>query len=231
MTLLLSMDKQMSQCSIWHSILIEEKKKDYFKKILTHLKKRKKEGAVIYPKQSEWFNAIHYTPFEQVKVVIIGQDPYHNPEQAHGLSFSVLPGTKIPPSLRNIYKELHHSCQFIIPDHGCLIPWAKQGVLLLNSVLTVEKNNANSHAKVGWQTFTDTLIRRLNTHPKKIIYLLWGAQAQKKQALIDQKKHAVLTAPHPSPLSAHRGFLGCGHFSAANEILVNAGRSPIHWQL
>lgn len=217
--------------STWKELLAAEKEKEYFKSMMAYLNKRHLDGAVIYPETTHIFNAIEYTPFESVKIVIIGQDPYHNPGQAHGLSFSVLPSEKIPPSLRNIFKELQTDCGFTIPNHGCLTAWAQQGVLLLNSVLTVEKNNANCHAKIGWQTFTDAIISHLNKHPKKIVYLLWGAQAQKKISLIDTSKHHILTAPHPSPLSAHRGFLGCKHFSKANKILVDANRTPIDWAL
>ena len=176
-------------------------------------------------------HAIQATPFLDVKVVILGQDPYHNPNQAHGLSFSVRHGVQPPPSLQNIFKELRDDCGIAIPNHGCLEKWAKQGVLLLNSVLTVEKNKPQSHAKIGWQQLTDAIIERLNQHPRRIVFLLWGSYAQQKRALIDTKKHVILATTHPSPFSAHRGFLGCKHFSKANSLLKEADRTPIDWKL
>lgn len=215
----------------WDSLLAPEKEKKYFHDILHFLERERARGKVIYPEKSLIFNAIQSTPFLNVKVVIIGQDPYHNPGQAHGLSFSVPKGVKPPPSLLNIFKELKSDCGIDIPTHGCLESWAQQGVLLLNAVLTVEENKPQSHANIGWQYFTDHVIQALNQHPKTIVYLLWGSHAQKKAALIDTKKHIILIAPHPSPLSAHRGFLGCNHFSKANEALVSAGRKPIDWRL
>jgi len=215
----------------WKDLLGEEKSKPYFQKIMAYLQKQRAAGKVIYPPQTEIFNALKYTPFEKVEVVIIGQDPYHGPNQAHGLSFSVKPGITPPPSLKNIFKELHSDIGFEIPNHGCLIPWAERGVLLLNAVLTVEANNPQSHSQIGWQIFTDTVIEKLNTHPKPIVYLLWGAYAQQKEALIDTKKHIILKAPHPSPFSAHKGFLGCKHFSKANEVLKSFGREAIDWSL
>ncbi len=220
-----------TQTLTWQNLLGQEEKKPYFQKILKILKDEQQKGEVIYPPKSLLFNALKLTPFEKVKVVIIGQDPYHGPEQAMGLCFSVNPGVKPPPSLMNIYKELHSDIGFNIPSHGSLINWAKQGVLLLNASLTVRANQAASHAKIGWQQFTDTIILSLNEHPKPIVYLLWGAYAQKKSVLIDQHKHHILKAPHPSPLSAHRGFLGCKHFSLANQLLNNAGRETIDWQI
>ena len=215
----------------WTSLLKDEKKKPYFLEILRFLKKERADGKIIYPAQNNMFNAIELTPFANLKVVIIGQDPYHNPDQAHGLSFSVPKGIRPPPSLLNIFKELKRDCHNEMPNHGCLEHWAKQGVLLLNAVLTVEENKPGSHATIGWQTFTDAIIEKINHHPDQIIYLLWGSYAQKKQALIDTKKHVILTAPHPSPLSAHRGFLGCSHFSKANNYLIKSGRKPIDWQI
>lgn len=215
----------------WHDLLAVEKNKPYFQNIMDFLKQERDVGKIIYPEEQNIFNAINITPFEKVKVVIIGQDPYHNPGQAHGLSFSVQKGVRPPPSLRNIFKELATDCGITKPIHGCLESWAKQGVLLLNAVLTVEKNKPHAHEKIGWQQFTKKIIQSLNQHPKPIVYLLWGAHAQKKQSLIDTKKHFVLTAPHPSPLSAHRGFLGCKHFSTTNDLLEKAGRTPINWQL
>lgn len=215
----------------WTELLLDEKKKPYFLSILDFLEKEHELGKIIYPAQSDIFNAITLTPFSDIKVVIIGQDPYHNPDQAHGLSFSVRKGIKPPPSLQNIFKELHSDCHIPIPSHGCLESWAKQGVLLLNSILTVEENKPQSHAKIGWEQFTDAIIQQSNQHPEPIVYLLWGAHAQKKAALIDDKKHLILTAPHPSPLSAHRGFLGCKHFSKANAFLKKSGRIPIVWEI
>jgi uracil-DNA glycosylase len=215
----------------WETILAAEKEKKYFQDILAFLQNERANGKAIYPEKSLIFNAIQSTPFEKVKVVIIGQDPYHNPGQAHGLSFSVPKDIKPPPSLINIFKALKSDCGIEIPQHGCLTSWAEQGVLLLNATLTVEENKPQSHAKIGWQPFTDHLIRELNHHPETIVFLLWGSHAQKKSELINTKKHVILTAPHPSPLSAHRGFLGCQHFSKTNEILIKAGRTPIDWRL
>ncbi|OGT42202.1 MAG: uracil-DNA glycosylase [Gammaproteobacteria bacterium RIFCSPHIGHO2_12_FULL_40_19] len=215
----------------WKTLLVPEKEKKYFRDILDFLKTERAQGKSIYPAQSDIFNAILRTPFSAIKVVIIGQDPYHNPSQAHGLSFSVPCGIKPPPSLLNIFKELKSDCGIDMPNHGCLESWAAQGVLLLNTVLTVEENKPQSHANIGWQQFTDEIIRHINHHPDTIVYLLWGSHAQKKQDLIDTKKHFVFTAPHPSPLSAHRGFLGCKHFSKTNALLIKTGRTPIDWQL
>lgn len=223
-----------SQSSVeleWKTLLAPEKEKPYFSEIMAFLKAEVAHGKIIYPASAHIFNAIQHTPFSELKVVIIGQDPYHNPGQAHGLSFSVPHGIKPPPSLMNIFKELKSDCGIEPPTHGCLESWAKQGVLLLNSALTVEQNKPQSHANIGWQQFTDTIIRHINQHPDRIIYLLWGSHAQKKAELIDTQKHFILTAPHPSPLSAHRGFLGCKHFSKTNEILKKTGRIPIDWQL
>ncbi len=216
----------------WTDLLAEEKQKDYFKQTLSYVANQRTNGITVYPPQKEVFTAFAVTPFEQVKVVIIGQDPYHGPDQAHGLSFSVKPGVKIPPSLKNIYKELAQDIDgFVIPDHGYLLSWAEQGVLLLNTVLTVEAGKAHSHKHLGWEQFTDKVINVLNTYGNNIIFLLWGSHAQKKGNVIDRNKHVVLTAPHPSPLSAHRGFLGCRHFSTANNLLIQQGKQPINWQV
>lgn len=215
----------------WKSLLAPEKEKKYFQAILNFLKIERARGKIIYPASENIFNALKLTPFSDITVVIIGQDPYHNPGQAHGLSFSVPKGMIPPPSLLNIFQELKNDCGVETPRHGCLENWAKQGVLLLNSVLTVEENKPGSHANIGWQIFTDEVIQKINQHPNPVIYLLWGSYAQKKRDLIDTQKHVILTAPHPSPLSAYRGFLGCKHFSKANEFLKKAGRIPIDWRL
>lgn len=215
----------------WKTLLADEKHKPYFIQILHFLEKERMRGKKIYPTKENIFNALKCTPFEKLKVVIIGQDPYHNPGQAHGLAFSVPKGIAPPPSLLNIFKELKNDCGVPIPTCGCLESWAKQGVLLLNAVLTVEENKPGSHASIGWQQFTDTIIQKINSHPHRIVYLLWGSHAQQKRTLIDATKHLILTAPHPSPLSAHRGFFGCKHFSKTNEFLINADRKPIDWRL
>ncbi|WHL25156.1 MAG: uracil-DNA glycosylase [Candidatus Blochmannia vicinus] len=215
----------------WRYFLSEEKKLSYFKNILSSLEEQKRKGIVCYPKQKDIFNAFRFTSFESVKVVIIGQDPYHGPNQAHGLAFSVLPGVLIPPSLRNIYKELVSDIpNFVIPSHGCLKSWAKEGVLLLNSILTVEAGKSNSHANIGWELFTDKVIRILNIYKEKIIFMLWGRYAQKKGNIISQKKHHILIASHPSPISAQYGFLGCRHFSRANMFLMQQDKQMIDWQ-
>ena len=195
------------------------------------LRERRAGGTRIHPAPANIFAAFDATPFEDVKVVILGQDPYHGPGQAHGLCFSVMPGVPVPPSLVNIYKELARDTGFVRPDHGHLMPWARQGVLLLNSVLTVEAGQAGSHQGKGWEGFTDHVVDVLNREREHLVFLLWGSYAQKKGAVIDPRRHRVLKAPHPSPLSAHRGFLGCGHFSAANEYLCRHGQVPIDWML
>ncbi|WP_298623777.1 uracil-DNA glycosylase [uncultured Legionella sp.] len=215
----------------WSDILGDEKKQPYFKSILQFLAEEAKVGKVIYPASDELFNAFKETPYDKVKVIILGQDPYHGPGQAHGLSFSVKPGVKPPPSLKNIFKELETDLNLPIPAHGCLQKWAKQGVLLLNTSLSVEQNTPQSHAKIGWITFTDTVIRKLNNHPQPLVFLLWGAHAKNKGVLINDKKHLVLTAAHPSPFSVHQGFFGCRHFSKANAFLKANAREPIDWDL
>ncbi|HSC09517.1 MAG TPA: uracil-DNA glycosylase [Rhodanobacteraceae bacterium] len=188
-------------------------------------------GKTIYPPPRCIFAALDATPFDQVKVVILGQDPYHGPGQAHGLCFSVLPGVPQPPSLVNIFREISRDLGIARPDHGCLIPWARQGVLLLNSVLTVERGLAGSHQGKGWEGFTDNIIDHLNREREGLAFLLWGSYAQAKGALIDTRRHRVLKAPHPSPLSAHRGFIGCGHFSKANQWLSEHSQAEIDWSL
>ena len=216
----------------WQSALGNEKQKEYFVELLERVKQARETGSVIYPPQPDVFNALKYTPLDEVKVVILGQDPYHGPNQAHGLCFSVKAGVKTPPSLKNMYKELLTDIDgFVEPNHGTLTSWAEQGVLLLNTVLTVEQGKAHSHAKWGWETFTDKVIDAVNEHCKNVVFLLWGSHAQKKGKHIDREKHLVLHAPHPSPLSAHRGFLGCKHFSQTNQYLVAKGKDPIHWQV
>ena len=216
----------------WSDLLEEEKQKIYFKETLSYVADKRANGINVFPPKELVFSAFSATEFDKVKVVILGQDPYHGPNQAHGLCFSVLPGNKIPPSLKNIYKELRQNIDgFEIPDHGHLQSWADQGVLLLNTVLTVEQGQAHSHKHLGWEKFTDVVIEKINQHGDGIVFLLWGAHAQKKGAQIDQSKHLVLKAPHPSPLSAHRGFLGCKHFSMLNEYLESQGIKKINWQL
>lgn len=213
----------------WDILLEEESQKPYFKSIFTEINQQKSQKKTIYPPEPDIFRALTLTPFDAVKVVILGQDPYHGEGQAHGLAFSVPDGISIPPSLRNIFKELQRDLGKTPPTSGCLDAWAKQGVLLLNDTLTVVANHAHSHATIGWQTFTDAVITSLNHHPQPIAFLLWGKAAAKKAASIQQAKHLCLTAPHPSPLSCHRGFIGCGHFSTTNRWLKEQGQSCIQW--
>lgn len=221
----------MSTIPTWHNFINSEKELTYLKDTLTYVANERQKGKVIYPPQEDVFNAFNYTELADIKVVILGQDPYHGPGQAHGLSFSVRPGIKTPPSLVNMYKELEKDIiGFERPTHGYLLSWAQQGVLLLNTVLTVEQGKAHSHAHLGWETFTDKIIATINEHTEGVVFLLWGAHAQKKGQIIDTKRHHVLKAPHPSPLSAHRGFLGCGHFSQTNELLKQQDQKPIDWQ-
>ncbi len=196
-----------------------------------YLRERKQAGARIFPPGPHIFTAFEATPFDAVKVVILGQDPYHGPGQAHGLCFSVRPGVPVPPSLLNIYKELNADLGITPPDHGCLLPWARQGVLLLNAVLTVEESRAGAHQGKGWEGFTDHVIQTLAEQREGLVFLLWGSYAQAKGKVIDARRHRVLRAPHPSPLSAHRGFLGCGHFSATQRYLQERGVTPIDWRL
>jgi uracil-DNA glycosylase len=195
------------------------------------LRAEKQSGKVIYPPGPEIFAAFDHAPFEAVRVVILGQDPYHGPDQAHGLCFSVRPGVPPPPSLQNIFKEIRRDLGTPAPDHGCLTPWADRGVLLLNSVLTVQQAQAASHQGKGWEGFTDAAIDALNREREGLVFMLWGSYAQRKGQLIDPRRHCVLKAVHPSPLSAHRGFIGCGHFSAANQYLQAQGLAPIDWSL
>lgn len=215
----------------WKKILKDEFAKPYFQQIALHLKTEKSQGKTIYPPGSLIFNAFNTTPFNKVKVVILGQDPYHGPHQAHGLCFSVQNGVPPPPSLVNIFKELHEDIGINIPNHGNLTHWAEQGVFLLNASLTVRAGEPMSHAKIGWASFTDTVIKKISENEKHVVFLLWGKFAQEKRLLIDESKHLVLRAAHPSPLSANAGFFGCKHFSKANTWLMSKGIDPIDWQL
>ena len=215
----------------WKSALREEFDKPYMRELGEFLRREKAAGKVIYPPGPLIFNALNSTPLDQVKVVIIGQDPYHGPGQAHGLCFSVQPGVPAPPSLQNIYKELQRDLNVPIPSHGYLQHWAEQGVLLLNTSLTVEQARAGSHAQAGWQQFTDRVIEVVNERCDGVVFLLWGSHAQSKQKLIDPRKHLILKSAHPSPLSAYRGFLGNGHFSRTNKFLEQNGKTPIDWAL
>ncbi len=222
----------MEQSLSWLDVIAAEKKQSYFQQIQDYVESERAAGKAIYPPESDVFSAFEATEFSNVKVVILGQDPYHGVGQAHGLCFSVLPGIKTPPSLVNMYKELARDVEgFSIPNHGYLQSWAEQGVLLLNTVLTVEQGKAHSHAKSGWERFTDRVIEVLDQELSGVVFLLWGAHAQKKGRFIDRSKHHVLEAPHPSPLSAHRGFFGSQPFSKTNQILLQQGLKPINWHL
>jgi uracil-DNA glycosylase len=214
----------------WAPLLEEEFEKTYYRQLREKLK-TEYQTKVIYPDQQDIFNALHYTSYKDTKVVIIGQDPYHGPGQAHGLSFSVKPGVKIPPSLRNIYKELQEDTGCSIPNHGYLVDWAKQGVLMLNTVLTVQAGNANSHKGLGWELFTNRVIELLNQRETPVIFILWGNFAQQKQQLITSPHHYMIKSPHPSPFSAHNGFFGSKPFSKANMYLREIGSNEIDWQI
>jgi len=215
----------------WLTPLEAEFGQPYMHELRTFLQAEKQAGKRIFPAGGEFFNAFTHTPLDQVKVVILGQDPYHGEGQAHGLCFSVKPGVPVPPSLQNIYRELEAELGLPIPDHGNLTAWADQGVLLLNSVLSVECGRAASHQGRGWERFTDRVIEVVNSEREGVVFMLWGSYAQRKGAIIDTARHCVLKAPHPSPLSAHRGFFGCGHFVAANEYLKRRNVAPIDWRL
>jgi len=215
----------------WSDVVASEKQQSYCKEVISFVERERAAGKTIYPPTSDVFNALAFTPFSQVKVVIIGQDPYHGPNQAHGLCFSVKPPTPPPPSLVNIFLELKNDLGIERPKHGDLESWARQGVLLLNAVLTVEEGKPGSHANKGWERFTSKVIEELNARTEHLVFLLWGSYAQKKAEFVDRRKHLVLTAPHPSPLSAHRGFLGCTHFSQANAYLARHHIEPIEWRL
>lgn len=215
----------------WLPALNEEFHKEYYKNLFEFVK-REYSTHVVYPPSDDIFNALHLTPLKDVKVLILGQDPYHEPGQAHGLSFSVLPGkADTPPSLQNIYKELNDDLGCFVPNNGYLKKWADQGVLLLNTVLTVRAHQANSHKGKGWENFTDAIIRAVNEQDRPIVYMLWGKPAQMKKSMLNNPKHLILEAPHPSPLSAYRGFFGCKHFSQCNEFLQKNGIAPIDWQI
>jgi len=216
---------------LWKHHLMHEFSRDYMQKLRTFLQSEMRLGKIIYPPSKQWFSALNSTPFDQVKVVILGQDPYHGEKQAHGLCFSVSPEVKIPPSLINIYNELEADLHIPAAKHGYLSHWAHQGVLLLNSVLTVEHGKAGSHQNKGWERFTDTIISQLNQHTEHTVFILWGSYAQKKGKNIDEQRHLVIKAPHPSPLSAYRGFFGRKYFSQTNNYLSNHHKTPINWAL
>lgn len=215
----------------WKEVLKDEFSKDYFQQAAAHIKMEKSAGKVIYPPGKFIFHAFEATPFDNVKVVLLGQDPYHGPGQAHGLAFSVQPGVKPPPSLVNIFKELNTDLGMPIPNHGYLESWAKQGVFLLNASLTVRAGEPLSHSKIGWHEFTDSVIQKISDKKKNVVFLLWGRSAHDKQSLIDETRHHVLKAAHPSPFSADKGFFGCRHFSKTNDYLVKNGIDPIDWKL
>lgn len=215
----------------WKARVGDYLRRDDMQALSRFLRERKAAGARIYPPGPRIFGAFEATPFDAVKVVILGQDPYHGPGQAHGLCFSVPPGVPVPPSLDNMFREIQRDLAIPRPDHGCLLPWAQRGVLLLNAVLTVEDGRPGAHQGKGWEGFTDHVVETLGREREGLVFLLWGSYAQAKGRVIDPRRHRVLKTTHPSPLSAHRGFLGCGHFSAANEYLMRRGDAPIDWSL
>ena len=214
----------------WQAALAGEFKKQYYKDLYAFVKEEY-ATKTVYPPSGDIFNALHLTPLKEVKVLILGQDPYHEPGQAHGLCFSVKEGVEIPPSLVNIYKELHDDTGFVIPEHGNLEAWARQGVLLLNTLLTVQAHRAFSHKGKGWEQFTDAVIREVDAQDRPVVCMLWGKPAQEKASMLTNEKHLVLKAPHPSPLSAYRGFFGCRHFSRCNAFLEAHGAEPVNWQV
>ena len=224
------MESPATKALTWSDLLGPEKEEPYFRKLLKFVAHRRK-AAEVYPAPSQVFEAIRLCSLDQLKVVIVGQDPYHGPGQAHGLCFSVQPGTRPPPSLLNIYEEMKSDLGIPPASHGCLESWARQGVLLLNSVLTVERSKPKSHADRGWERFTDKVIETLNVHCSGLVFILWGSHGQKKGSQIDRRRHLVLKSPHPSPYSADRGFFGCLHFSQCNRYLIDSGRQPIEWSL
>lgn len=215
---------------LWQEKLKKEFSEPYYRELYLKVNEAYKSGTV-YPPQDQVFNAFVFTPYEEMKVVILGQDPYHEPGQAHGMAFSVKPGVQLPPSLLNMYKEINSEFGYPIPKTGYLLKWAEQGVLLLNTVLTVRNGEANSHQNKGWENFTDEIIRQLNARRDGIVFLLWGNNAKKKKELITNPQHLILETVHPSPLSASKGFMGCGHFKKANEFLISNLKSPIDWQI
>ena len=214
----------------WDEILKDEFEKEYYQKLRKFLITEYK-SETIYPKMENIFSALKLTSYKDCKVLILGQDPYHGPNQAHGLAFSVNIGIKTPPSLQNMYKELRDELGLYVPNNGYLVPWAEQGILLLNTALTVRAGAANSHSKIGWEIFTDNIIKYLNDREDPVIFVLWGGNARKKKAFINTDRHYILEAAHPSPLSAHNGFFGCGHFKKINEILSSLGKKEINWQI
>ena len=214
----------------WDEILKDEFEKEYYQKLRKFLITEYK-SETIYPKMENIFSALKLTSYKDCKVLILGQDPYHGPNQAHGLAFSVNIGIKTPPSLQNMYKELRDELGLYVPNNGYLVPWAEQGILLLNTALTVRAGAANSHSKVGWEIFTDSIIKYLNDREDTVIFVIWGGNARKKKAFINTDRHYILEAAHPSPLSAHNGFFGCGHFKKINEILSSLGKKEINWQI
>ncbi len=226
-----SSEKSIQLHPSWLTVIGDEFEKPYMIALKQFLQAQKKLGKTIYPPGKFIFNALDSTPFDQVKVVILGQDPYHGPDQAHGLCFSVLPGVKFPPSLRNIYKELAADIEVTPPNHGSLQSWADNGVLLLNATLTVERHQAGSHQGKGWEQFTDAIVSALDDQREGLVFMLWGSYAQQKGQFINREKHLVLQSPHPSPFSANRGFFGCKHFSKANEYLQARGEQPIEWSI
>jgi uracil-DNA glycosylase len=215
----------------WKRLLADQWDRPYMKELQSFLVREKTLGKVLYPQEQDLFSSLNLTPFDRVKVVIIGQDPYHGPNQAHGLSFSVQDGVKIPPSLKNIFKELEDDLKIHSPTHGCLKSWASQGVLLLNNVLTVEAGVAAAHSGKGWEIFTDQIIKLLNEHKENLVFILWGSPAQKKASKVDTQKHFIIQSPHPSPLSSYRGFFGSKPFSKTNDYLVSKGLAPISWEI
>jgi uracil-DNA glycosylase len=215
----------------WKQRVGDYLQRDEMRALSAFVRERKAAGARVYPPGPQIFAAFDATPFDAVKVVILGQDPYHGAGQAHGLCFSVMPGVPVPPSLDNIFKEIQRDLGITRPDHGCLLPWAERGVLMLNAVLTVEEGRPGSHQGKGWEGFTDHVVETLDREREDLVFLLWGSYAQAKGKVIDTRRHRVLKTTHPSPLSAHRGFLGCGHFSSANEFLCRHGAAPIDWSL
>jgi len=220
----------MAERTDWNPVLRSEFVKPYWSELQRFVAEERARHEV-FPGHDEVFAALHLTPYEEVKVLILGQDPYHGPGQAHGLCFSVRPGVPAPPSLVNIFRELEADLGIPPPDHGCLDAWARQGVLLLNATLTVRARQAASHQGKGWETFTDEVIRAVNAKPERVVFILWGASARKKRSLVDQTRHVVIESPHPSPLSAHNGFFGSRPFSRANQALAEAGREPVDWRL